>query len=107
MKKILENSHSGVGHLHKVRVFDSSDFDTNLDFIDYVEIPEGVTIGIHKHTENEEIYFIFEGNGIMTVENKEVGVKKGDIMVNPVFGTHGLRNNTSAILKVLIFQVSL
>lgn len=43
----------------------------------------------------------------MTVENKEVGVKKGDIMVNPVFGTHGLRNNTSAILKVLIFQVSL
>ena len=57
-------AHGGKGKIDFVRPFVTSDFETNLSFIDFAVIPPGNSIGRHRHGDNEEIYFIVEGAGI-------------------------------------------
>ena len=100
-----ERSHGGDGLLEKVRVMTSGDFETPVEFVDYVIVPPGATIGYHRHGDDEEVYFVMEGRGLMTDGETEVAVKKGDIIVNSRHGSHGLSNNTNENIVLLIFDV--
>lgn len=101
-----EQSHGGKGFLKKVRAFQSMDFKTPLDFIDFVIVPPDVTIGKHTHGDNEEVYFIMEGQGTMILDNKQYTVKRGDIIVNEIKGTHQLHNTSQSDMSIFIFQIS-
>lgn len=105
-EKELENSHDGTGFIKKKRAYNSTDFSTNIDFIDYIEVPPGTSIGIHQHEDNEEIYFIIEGTGTMFGAEGTSSIKGGDVIVNPINGIHGLKNTSQAFIKIFIFQVS-
>lgn len=99
-------AHEGEGQIEFVRAFESKDFNTGLSFIDYVEIPPGSSIGIHRHGDNEEVYFIVEGSGIMTTNDEQYRVHGGDLIVNYRGWSHGLKNNMDMPLKVLVWEVS-
>ena len=105
-KRDFEKSHNGIGSLEKVRAFSKKDFKTNLDFIDYVIVKPGETIGEHIHGDNEEIYFFIEGCGTMLIGNEKIHVSEGDIAVNSFQESHGLINNGNIPIKILIFQVN-
>ncbi|RNC97257.1 cupin domain-containing protein [Lysinibacillus halotolerans] len=87
-------------------MFEKNSFETKIDFIDFSIIPPNSTIGYHAHSNNEEIYFILEGEGEMIVNGTEFLVKKGDIVINSQYSSHGLRNIGSKDIKLLVFQVS-
>jgi mannose-6-phosphate isomerase-like protein (cupin superfamily) len=97
-------SHDGEGYIKFVRPFTEDDFDTDINFIDYVEIPPRASIGLHEHGDNEEIYFIVSGHGTMTVNEEQIAVSKGDLIVNRRGWTHGLANTSNEILKVLVWE---
>jgi mannose-6-phosphate isomerase-like protein (cupin superfamily) len=101
----MENCHEGVGTLKHVSLFTNSEFGTNIRFINYTILPPGTTIGLHEHGDDEEMYIILEGNGIMTVDEEKREVHAGDIVVNRPFGTHGLENNSNEDLKILVMEV--
>jgi mannose-6-phosphate isomerase-like protein (cupin superfamily) len=42
----------------------------------------------------------------MRVENDEVDVKPGDVIVNPPGGTHGLANTGSEPLRMVVLDVA-
>ncbi len=102
-----EISHGGDGIIQKSRILSSIDFETNIDFIDYVIVPPNTTIGIHTHGENEELYIILNGSAVMTINSKQMNVKKGDIIINRRGMTHALRNNTNMQTDILIIQNSM
>lgn len=99
-------AHGGEGTIRFVRPFESADFDTDLSFVDYVEIPPEASIGLHTHTDNEEIYFIVQGSGTMSTNGAAYRVQEGDLIVNRRFWTHGLRNDTNAPLHVLVWEIA-
>lgn len=99
-------AHHGVGKIAFVRPFSDEDFETNLSFVDYVEIPPGSSIGIHTHDENEEIYFIVEGSGTMHTNGEDFAVSGGDLVLNRRGWTHGLMNDSQAPLKVLVWETA-
>lgn len=70
-------------------------------------IPPGSTIGYHRHGDNEEMYILLEGEGLMTIAGEEVTVGKGDMILNPAGGEHGLVNNSSADIDLLVIQVGI
>lgn len=105
--KEVEISHEGEGIIQKIRAFNTEDFKTSIDFIDYIIVPSGASVGVHKHGLNEEVYFVISGKGEMIINSKERNVKSGDIIVNPLAGIHGLVNNSENEMRILIFQVSL
>jgi quercetin dioxygenase-like cupin family protein len=101
----LDNCHKGVGTLRHTSLFKGSDFNTNIRFMNYTILPPGTSIGEHKHGDNEELYIILEGQGIMTVDGETRAVSAGDVIVNKPFGTHGLSNNSDEDLKILVMEV--
>ena len=103
----LEHCHEGKGSIHFLRVFESKDFESNWSFVDRSILPPGSSIGLHKHGQNEEMYFIIEGKGIMTIDGKEREVKEGDLILNKANGTHGLRNESNEVIKILVIEVNI
>jgi quercetin dioxygenase-like cupin family protein len=99
-------SHSGKGNAREVRVFSEKDFDTNLRFIIHSELAPGTSVGYHKHGDNEEVYVVLEGRGLMTVNDEKREVVAGDVIVNKPGWSHGLENNSDLPLKILVFEVA-
>ena len=98
-------SHNEKGLAKSAVVFNRESFDTGLRFIIYTELDPGVTIGSHRHGDDEEVYMILEGEGLMTVNGERRPVKKGDVIVNKPHATHGLENNSSGVIKLIVFEV--
>lgn len=64
-------------------------------------VPAGGKTLLHKRHLTEEIYYITEGSGIMTLGSEEFEVKKGDtVCISP--GTlHRIQNTGNTPLKIL------
>lgn len=105
-RKVVNGCHNGVGSLAFSRVFSCEDFISNIDFVDYAVIPPGSSIGYHQHKNNEELYLVLQGSGIMCVGNNKFVVKPGDLIVNPFYSAHSLENSGSLDIHIFVIQVS-
>ena len=104
-KQTQERSHDGRGSIDLYEIWEMCDFASDVDFIDRVVLPPSSTIGYHQHGNNEEMYVVLDGQGTMTLEGEQVAVKKGDMILNPAFGAHGLINDSDSDIDLLIIQV--
>ncbi len=104
-KQLQEGSHGGVGNVELYEIWSHADFKSNIDFIDRVVVPPNSTIGHHQHGDNEEMYVILEGEGTMTIEDETVVVRKGDMILNPKRGKHGLKNSSKSNINILVIQI--
>ena len=100
-------AHKGNGKIRFCRPFDSSDFESPWHFVDFALIPPGTSVGLHRHGDNEEMYFILEGHAIMTVNDQEREVKPGDLILNRAGWTHGIRNEGAVDVKMLVVEVGI
>lgn len=99
-------AHEGTGHVLTARVLTRSD-GSACQFVDLTEIPPGHSVGIHTHGRgDEEVYVIISGHGRMRVENDELDVGPGDVIVNPPGGTHGLANTGQEPLRMVVLDVA-
>ncbi len=70
---------NGKAFLHDILNLTSCEISVNVVPKDF-EIPFN-----HKHKENEEIYIIIGGKGIITIDNKELEVKEGSaVRISPI-----------------------
>lgn len=102
-----KNSHDGIGEIQIQKVFRRVDFETGWDFALRVIMPPNSSMGVHDHKNDEEMYIILKGNGLMTIDGAEKRVKEGDMILNKPYGTHGLLNDSDDEIELLIFQASL
>ncbi len=101
----VQSIHAGKGLGRNARVFEAADFDTALRFINYVEMEPGSSIGVHRHGDNEEVYVVLAGAGVMTVNHGRREVKTGDIILNKPGWEHGLENTSDQTLCLFVFEV--
>ena len=102
-----QNSHGGVGEIEIQKVFRRADFEGGWDFALRVVMPPNSSMGVHQHGQDEEMYIILKGEGLMTIEGREQRVSSGDMILNKPGGTHGLLNNSDAQIELLIIQASI
>lgn len=57
-----------------------------------LELNPGASVGYHKHSETEEVYFILSGKGIYTEEGEECTALPGDIFLCREGRSHGILN---------------
>ena len=101
----LPRCHGGGGVLRHVSLFQEGDFQSGLRFLNYTVLPPGASIGLHRHGDDEEIYVVLQGKGIMTVDGEAREVAAGDVILNSPLGEHGLINNAAEDLRILVFEV--
>jgi quercetin dioxygenase-like cupin family protein len=87
-------------------MWNQSNFETGLQYIDCVILKPNESIGIHTHGEDEEIYVILKGYGNLYSNGQNIKVKPGDVIVNSFHDTHGLENNSNIDMELFIFDVA-
>ena len=103
-REVQEKCHGGSGQIVFRKLFDKNDFDSSLEFLHETEVLPGSTIGYHKHTGNEEIYYVIKGKGLMTVDGEENEVKNGDAVITQSGSSHSLKNIGKNNLKIIVFE---
>jgi mannose-6-phosphate isomerase-like protein (cupin superfamily) len=106
-KQKRTNSHDGEGPYDLYEIWAGDDFKSKTEFIDRMVVKPGSVVGYHKHGNNEEMYIILEGQGTMTIDGQSRRVAKGDMILNPPGGQHGLVNDSDADIDILVIQISL
>ncbi len=64
------------------------------------ELQAGGWLGLHRH-DPAEIYYVLEGQGLVTLEGTEHRVGPGSAVFIPGNAEHGIRNAGSAALRFL------
>lgn len=97
-----ECAHGGNETIAFARVLGSA----AINWVDLVRIPPGSSIGCHTHGhEDEEVYIVIDGKGILTMEEWQVEVGAGDVAHNPPGGRHGLYNHGERELRLVVVGV--
>jgi mannose-6-phosphate isomerase-like protein (cupin superfamily) len=65
-------------------------------------LPVGAAVGRHYHKHTEEIYYILEGSGEMTVGEETSAVSAGDAVYIPADSVHTLKNTGTAPMKIML-----
>ena len=103
----LPHCHDGLGEIAWTGVLGGEELKgRHLRFFHDDVLPPGTSIGVHRHRDDEEYYYILEGQGIMTLDGERLPVGPGDITAVFPGGEHGLENTGTAVLRVLVFSVA-
>ena len=65
-------------------------------------LPPGCVVTPHHHHQLEEIYYIIEGRGVMTVGDDVREVSAGDAVYIPRENRHTLANTGTEAMKILL-----
>ena len=101
-----ERAHDGDGYLRTARVIERAPGEL-VTFLDLTEIPPGVSVGRHTHgPDDEELYVVVDGTGVVELDGREHEVGPGDVVVNAPGGTHALRATGERPLRMVVVDVA-
>ena len=100
--EIIEGLHGGSGKAIVRQLF--ADKLRTPIFVYHVTLSRGATVGWHKHSGSEEIYYFLEGEGIMKVDDKEFKVHPGHAILTRSDSAHSLENLGEADLSAIVIN---
>ena len=77
-KEIVPGLCEGKGDCVLMSAFSSSEIKSNVSFCGTVTLEKGCSVGLHQHTENDEIYYIISGVGSVDEGDGQLGNNIGD-----------------------------
>lgn len=97
----IRNCHNGSGAL-ACRAFGLNEAGCgSLLFLHDDLLEPGAVIGEHAHEEDEEIYYVLEGRGTMTLDGERFEIGPGDLAVTPAGHSHGLVNGQAPMRLIV------
>lgn len=66
------------------------------------ELPNGGEVPAHSHQDNEEIFICLEGEGVITIDNKEYFFKKHDVAFIAPLCSHRIKTISDEPLKFIV-----
>lgn len=104
---VAKRSKGGAGEFLVGDLFTADELGTVWDFVQCVKLPPGSAIGVHSHWSDEELYYVVEGQGTMTVDGEESAVGPGTASLCKSGGSHGLANTSEGVITLLVAQAPL
>lgn len=72
---------------------------------DFVCFEPGQSAGHHKHPVQDEIFYVVEGRGVITFEDREdIPVKPGSVIFTPSGVVHGVETTDSDRLVMMLIK---
>jgi len=105
VQELRENMRGGNGTVTIKNWAHGDEKPANMRLAATLEIPEGASIGMHKHEGEAEIYNVVSGAGEYNDNGNISDVSAGDVMVCYSGEEHGIKNTGSGKLVLNAFIV--
>lgn len=99
--EVREKMKDGKGSVRVTHLLKQIQMRGKCRFFGKMVIEPGCSIGLHKHDDEEEIYYILKGRGLAEDNGIRQEVKEGDIILTGGGASHSIENNSSEPLEVM------
>lgn len=102
-----ERVQGGDGYILRDLLLQGEQLHGQLTYASSITLEPGCSIGVHMHSGDSEMYFIYEGAGTYTDNDETYPVQAGDVLFCKDGETHGIANSSNAPLRfVAVMQAS-
>ncbi|HOK55794.1 MAG TPA: cupin domain-containing protein [bacterium] len=98
-----EKMRGGEGIIKILHFFKKEDFKANVRLCAKLIIEPGCSIGLHQHLDEDEVFIILKGKGIMYDGKNEYSVKEGDAILTGNGEQHSIKNIGKDNLEIIAF----
>jgi len=98
--EVREGMRGGAGKVVIRHYFKPEEITAKTRLCAELTLPPGAGIGLHEHAEEDEVYLIQRGTGVMTDGGREITVEAGDAILTGKGASHSIRNTGSGDLLV-------
>jgi mannose-6-phosphate isomerase-like protein (cupin superfamily) len=86
-----ENMRGGQGTVKLTHLF-KGELPSKCRILAHFTLPEGCSIGFHKHDQETEVYYFLKGTGLVDDNGEEKAVSPGDAMLTGGGKGHSVKN---------------
>jgi mannose-6-phosphate isomerase-like protein (cupin superfamily) len=102
-----DKGHSRIAGIHggseaQAKLLFTRDFvNTEFDAVAHIRLDPGAEAGMHRHTRNEELFFMIAGGGEFVLDGERVEVGPGDVVMTGLGGAHAFKNRPDEPLTMI------
>jgi len=106
--KIVESLRGGKGETKLLEIFSKDELRGKCRMFNKITLEPGCSIGTHPHHQEEEIYYVLSGKGIVEDNGKTYEIEPGDALKTGGGEFHSITNNGTEPLVfmavILLFE---
>ena len=100
-----EKMRGGEGVVAFQHYFSPEEFGAKVRLCAKLTLPPGASIGEHTHKNEDEVYLILSGNGVVQEQDGPRRVNAGDAVLTGRGASHALTNDGTTPLEVAAFVI--
>ncbi|OPZ88823.1 MAG: Cupin domain protein [Firmicutes bacterium ADurb.Bin419] len=101
VKEIKEQMRGGKGSVEILHIFKQEELRGKARLCAKITIAPGSSIGLHQHDNEEEIFYIINGKGMVNDNGNLSEVKAGDSIITGNGATHSVENTGDELLEMM------
>lgn len=103
VKEIRDRMRGGSGQVTITRLLERGDYKGNSRLLAKITLNEGCSVGYHEHVDEEEIFYVIQGQGIFTdsSDGRETILRPGDAAVTLGGQSHAISNPGTEPLELV------
>jgi len=101
VKEFKEKMRDGKGTIEITHIFKQDELKGKARLCAKILINPGCSIGLHEHVNEEEIFYIISGTGIVNDNGEIKEVQAGDAIITGGGATHSIENTGTQPLELM------
>jgi mannose-6-phosphate isomerase-like protein (cupin superfamily) len=101
VKVVKEQMRGGIGSVEFTHIFKQEELTGKARLLAKISINPGCSIGMHEHVNEEEIYYILKGKGIVEDNGVRQEVNIGDAVLTGGGACHFIENTGDETLEFM------